>query len=92
MGSGRAAYCGMLESDQSEDPTYMRCSESKPDTGDLSLRRKRQRTLEKTNKDLRSRRRIKREVHLKNKAGENFNLENHSERSKNTLRSRQMED
>lgn len=38
------------------------------------------------------RRRIRREVHPRNKAGENFNLENHTERSKDTLRSRQRED
>lgn len=45
---------------------------------------------EKTKIDLR--RRIRGEVHPRNKAGENFNLENHAGRSKDTLRSRQIED
>ena len=83
---------GMLKSDQSEGTAYMRCSGRQPGMRYLSSRRVRQRTLEKTNIDLRSGRRIRREVHPRNKAGENFNLENHSERLKNTLKSRQMED
>lgn len=48
--------------------------------------------IEKPKRDLRSRRRTKREVHPENKAEENFDLENHSERSKDTLKSRQAED
>lgn len=47
---------------------------------------------EKTKIDLKSRRRIRREVLPRNKAAENFNWENHTERSKDTLKSRQIED
>lgn len=59
----------------------------------LSLRRMQRVFMQKPAKDtektkigLRSRRRTGREMYPRNKAGENFNLENHSQRSKGTLR------
>lgn len=46
---------------------------------------------EKTKRDLRSSRRTRTEVYPRNKAEGNFNMGNYSEKSKDKLKSRQME-
>ena len=46
---------------------------------------------EKTKRNLRSSRRTRTEVYPRNTTEGNFNMENHSEKSKDKLKSRQME-